>query len=215
MNFLIFYFIFSLFSSINKYEAKSSFSIAFDKNYEMFKINIPKGIINIYQIEKKIKLEGEIKLYHRNIEKAKFYLKNIKLEQQETGNLLNLFVNYSKDKAGREAKKLSKFFIINLYLPKDLPIGIYLKNGEVYFKDKQERNIVIEGRNLIVAGSFSKNYKKIEAINYFGDLNISEKNLIKRYLFPFGKKVIYLNPKGEVESFIRINKGNININLGE
>lgn len=215
MNLLIAYFILFLFSPINKYEAKSSFSIVFDKNYEMLKINISKGMINIFETEKKIKLEGEIKVYHRDLEKANLYLKNIKFDSQETENSLNLFVNYSKNKAGREAKKLSKFFTINLYLPKDMPIGIFLKNGEVYFKEKQERNIVIEGSNLIVAGSFSKNYKKIEAYNYFGDLNISEKNLIKRYLFPFGKKVIYLNPKGEVESFIRIHKGNINIKLGE
>lgn len=213
MNFFIIYFILALFSPINKYDAKSNFNYVFDKNYEMLKINISQGIINIFETEKKIRLEGEIKLYHRDPEKANLYLKNIKFDSKEEGNLLNLFINYSKDKTGREAKKLAKLFIINLYVPKELSIGIYLKKGEVYFKNKQERNIVIEGWNLIVSGSFSKNYKKIEAYNYFGDLNISGKNLIKRYLFPFGKKVIYLNPYGEVESFIKVYKGNIKINL--
>jgi len=215
MNLLIFGLIISLFSPISKYEAKKEVNINFEKKFEVLKIYLEDAIINVYEDEKNIGIKGEIKIYHRNQEKAEDYLKNIKIETEEVQNSLKLFANYSKDRKGREAKKLSKIFVLNLYLPKDLPLGIYLKNGEVNFKEKQERNIVVEGNNLRIYGVLSNNYKKIEAYNHIGDVEISSSNFIKRYLFPFGKKVIYLNPKGEKEGYFNIFKGIINLKIGE
>lgn len=215
MSYLILWIFFNFFSPLNKFEANSNFNLNFEKEYGNLKIYMPEAIINIYEIEKGIKVSGEIKIYHRDEEKAKFFLKNVKINSQEDKNSLILYVNYSNDKMGREAKKLSKLFVLNVYIQKNLPLGIYLKKGEVNFKEKQERNIVLEGKNLEINGTLSKNYKKIELLNFYGSLNISGTNLIKRYLFPFGKKGIYLNPEGENESFFKIYKGKINIKIGD
>lgn len=215
MNLLVLGLIYSLIFPLSKYEAKEEFKFNFDKKYEVFKIYLEEAIVNVYKGKKNIEIKGEVKIYHRDENKAKNYLKNVKVETEEFKNSLKLFTVYTKNKEGREAKKLSKYFVLNLYLPEDLPLGVYLKKGEVFFKEKQERNIVVEGNNLKVYGAFSDNFKKIEAYNYLGNIEVSGLNFIKRYLFPFGKKIIYLNPKGEKEGYIKIFKGKINIKIGE
>ncbi len=214
MNLLIYFLIFSIFEPIVKFPAKSEFNLNFEKKYDLVKIYLDEAVVNIYE-EDNININGEIKIYHRNKEKAKNYLKNVKITSEEYQNSLKIFEEYTKDKEGREAKKLSKFMVLNIYLPKNMPLGIYLKKGEVNFKDIQERNIVVEGRNIKIYGVLSKNYKKIEAYNNFGDIIISGENLIKRYHFPFGKKIIYLNPYGEKEGYFKIFKGTMNIKIGD
>lgn len=215
MIFLYFFIYFNVIFGVEKYEATSSFDLKFDKDLGVIKIYLPEGMINIFNNPEGVRINGKIVLYHREKEKAEFFLKKVKVEAEREGNSLKIFDFYSRDREGREARKLSKLFILNLYIPKDLPLGIYLKKGEVSFKEIQERGIVIEGRDLRISGTFSKKYKKIEAYNYFGKLEFNAKNFIKRYLFPFGKKIIYLNPDGEKEGDFKIFKGYMNLKIEE
>lgn len=215
MNFLLFLIFFNLFFALEKYEASSAFDLKFSKDLQIIKIYLPEALINVYENSENIKVSGKITLYHREKEKAESFIKNVKLGTEREGDSLIIFDDYSRDREGREAKKLSKIFILNLYLQKDLPIGIYLKSGEVVFKEMQDRDIVVEGKDLRISGILKDNYKKIEAYNHFGKLEFNSKNFIKRYLFPFGKKVIYLNPSGEREGYFKILKGNINIKIEE
>lgn len=215
MIYLYFLIYFNVIFGVEKYEATSSFDLKFDKDLGVVKIYLPEGIINIYNNSEGVRISGKIVLYHREKEKAEFFLKKVKVEAERETNSLKVFDYYSRDREGREAKKLSKLFILNLYVPKDLPLGIYLNKGEISFKEVQERGIVIEGRDLRISGIFSKRYKRIEAYNHFGKLEFDAKNFIKRYLFPFGKKVIYLNPEGEKEGDFRIFKGYMNLKIEE
>lgn len=215
MSFFCFLIYLNVIFGVEKYEATSSFDLKFDKDLGVIKIYLPEGIVNVYNNSEGVRISGKIVLYHREKEKAEFFLKKVKVEAEREGNSLKVFDYYSRDREGREAKKLSKLFVLNLYVPKDLPLGIYLNKGEVSFKEVQERGIVIEGKDLRISGTFSKRYKRIEAYNHFGKLEFNAKNFIKRYLFPFGKKVIYLNPEGEKEGDFRIFKGYMDLKIEE
>lgn len=206
---------FNLIFGIEKYEATSSFDLKFDRDLGLVKITLPEGVVNVHNSLEGVRIKGKIKIYHREKEKAEFFLKKVKVETERQGNSLEIFDFYFRDKEGREARKLSKYFTIDLYLPPDLPLGVYLKKGEVNFNGVQERSIVVEGRDLKIEGVFSKKFKRIEAYNHFGRIEFSAKNFIKRYLFPFGKKIIYLNPDGEKEGDFKIFKGYMNLKVEE
>ncbi len=216
MNFIIYFSIlFFLLTPLDKKEGVKNFSKDFKKSYMALKIYLPNANLSFFESKENIKIQGKIKIFHRDGEKATEYVNKIDLGLEEEKGNLKVFLNYPKGKLGREIKKLSSNIEMEVFLPKDIALGIYLNKGEIKFKEKQERNIVIEGNKLSIFAKFSKNFKKFEALNYLGNINLKEKNLIKRYLFPFGKKIIYLNPRGEFEAFLKTIKGNYEISIGD
>lgn len=215
MNIFLLFIIFSFFSPIIKYEAKENFRFKFDKNYKALSFKFKEAEIIILNSKDKIEITGDLKIYHRNKEKANYFLKQVEIGYNELDNKLNFYLRYKKGKGGREAKKLEKGLVLKVYVPEDLPLEIFLKSGKILFEDKQERNILIKGKKLDIKGKFSLKFKKIEIYNYFGLLDIKGGDFIKRYIFPFGKKILYLNPSYEKEIFIKVIKGNVILNLGD
>ncbi len=207
--------LFFLLIPLDKGEGVKNFYKEFKNNYRILKIYLPKANLIFIESKDNIKIQGSIKIYHRDKEKAEEYVNKIEVGYEEEKGNLNVFLNYPKGKLGREIKKLSNNIEMEVFLPKDIALGIYLNKGEIKFKEKQERNIVIEGKKLSIFAKFSTNFKKFEALNYFGSIDLQGKNLIKRYLFPFGKKIIYLNPQGEFEALLKTIKGNYEISIGD